>query len=119
MKIAAYTACNGREAHTCISSTTRSVIREIVSLEIDTPYTSAKCALISPVVNPRANNDNTTASTSFRRRCRFLTMTGSNVPSRSRGTSITTSPAAGVVTVLARVPLRELALFLPSAACLS
>ena len=48
MKIAAYTACNGREAHTCISSTTRSVIREIVSLEIDTPYTSAKCALRFP-----------------------------------------------------------------------
>ena len=103
------------------------MIREIVSLEMLTPYTApasgrypqAKCALISPVVRPRANNDKTTASTSFRRRCRFLTMTGSNVPSRSRGTSITTSPAAGVVTVLARVPLRELALFLPSAACLS
>ena len=99
MKIAAYTACNGREDHACISSTTLSVIRETVSLLIDAPYTSAKWALISPVVSPFANNEIATASTSLSRRCRFLTMTGSNVPARSRGTSMVTSPAATVRTV--------------------
>ena len=67
-------------------STTVSVIREIVSLEIDAPYTSAKCAEISPVVNPLAYNEIATASTSFSRRCRFLTITGAKVPARSRGT---------------------------------
>lgn len=40
------------------------------------------------------------------RRCRFLTMTGVKVPSRSRGTSICTCPLASVNTVLGRVPLR-------------
>ena len=84
----------------CISSITRSVIRETVSLDTDAPYTSAKCALISPVVRPFAYNDSTTASTSVSRRCRFVTITGSNVPSRSRGTSISTWPALSVSTVL-------------------
>ena len=54
MNTAAYTPCNGREAHACMSSTTFSVIRETVSLDTRAPYTSAKCAAISPVVNPRA-----------------------------------------------------------------
>jgi hypothetical protein len=35
------------------------VIREMVSLLTRAPYTSAKCAAISPVVNPRADSDNT------------------------------------------------------------
>ena len=39
MKIAAYTPSNGRDVHACISSTTRSVIRETVSLEMLAPYT--------------------------------------------------------------------------------
>ena len=120
MKIAAYTPCNGREAHACISSTTLSVIREIVSLEIDAPYTSAKCALISPVVNPLAYKEIAIASTSLRRRCRFFTITGSNVAARSRGTSISTFPAASVRTVLGRVPLRMLPPGPPAGAwCLS
>jgi hypothetical protein len=108
MKIAAYTPCNGRAHHACISSTTRSVIRLIVSLEMLAPYTSAKCELISPVVRPFAYSEIATASTSDSRRWRFLTITGSNDPARSRGTSICTSPAASVSTVLPRVPLRML-----------
>lgn len=82
MKIAAYTACSGRADQPCISSTTWSVIREIVSFEIEAPYTSAKCALTCPVVEPLAYNEIATASTSLRRRCRFLTTTGLNVPAR-------------------------------------
>ena len=39
----------------------RSVIRETVSLDTDAPYTSAKCALISPVVRPLAYSDSTTS----------------------------------------------------------
>ena len=67
-----------------------------------------KWALISPVVNPLAYNDKTISSTPVNRRCRFLTITGSKVPSRSRGTSIATCPVASVNTVLGRVPLRTL-----------
>lgn len=89
-----------------ISSRTLSVILEIVSLEMEAPYTSWKCAEISPVVKLLANGLIATASVS--RRCRFLTITGSKVPDRSLGTEIVTSPAASVSTVLARVPLRTL-----------
>ena len=108
MKMAAYTGCSGREDQAAISSSTLSVILETVSLLMEAPYTSWKCALISPVVRPLANRLIATASTSERRRCRFLTITGSNVPARSRGTAIVTSPAASVSTVLGRVPLRML-----------
>ena len=52
-----------------MSSTTRSVIRETVSLDTEAPYTSAKWALISPVVSPLAYNEIATASTSDSRRC--------------------------------------------------
>ena len=47
---------------------------------------------ISPVVSPFAYSDKTISSTPPSRRCRFLTICGSNVPSRSRGTSIPTWP---------------------------
>ena len=67
---------------------------------------SAKCAEISPVVRPLAYNDNTTSFTSPRRRCRLLTICGVNVPSRSRGTSISISPTASEITVFGRVPFR-------------
>jgi hypothetical protein len=106
MKIAAYTWSSGLEDHSFISSTTRSVIRLIVSFETDAPYISWKCTLISPVVKPFAYRESTTSSTSFKRRCRFLTITGSNEASRSRGTVISTGPTASVVTVLLVVPLR-------------
>lgn len=93
-----------------ISSRTLSVIRLTVSLEIEAPYTSWKWAEISPVVRPLANRMIATASTSERRRCRFLTITGSKVPARSRGTAMVTYPAASVRTVLGLVPLRMLPL---------
>ena len=54
MKIAAYTPCSGLLDQACMSSITLSVIRETVSFETSAPYTSAKCAEISPVVRPRA-----------------------------------------------------------------
>ena len=60
------------------------------------------------MVNPLAYNEIAIASTSLKRRCRFATITGAKVPARSRGTSITTSPAASVSTVLGRAPLRTL-----------
>lgn len=41
--------------HCCISSMPRSVIRLTVSFDTLAPYTSAKCAQISPVVKPREN----------------------------------------------------------------
>ena len=73
---------------------TASVIREIVSRETSAPYTSAKCAAISPVVSPFAASEITSSSTPANRRCRFATIFGSNEPSRSRGTSISTSPTS-------------------------
>ena len=42
MKIAAYTCCSGRLDQVVMSSMTLSVIRLIVSLLTDAPYTSAK-----------------------------------------------------------------------------
>ena len=56
----------------------------------------------------------TISSTPFRRRCRFLTICGSNVPSRSRGTSSPTWPVPPVSTVLGRVPLRTFPAWLPA-----
>ena len=61
------------------------------------------------MVRPLAYRDSTTSSTPGSRRCRFLTTTGSNEPSRSRGTSILTGPTESVTTVLAVVPLRVFA----------
>lgn len=90
----------------------------MVSLDTFAPYTSAKCAAISPVVNPRAVSDNTIASIPSSRRCRLRTICGSKLPSRSRGTSISTGPTS-VSTVLIRVPLRELPRLRPIGSCLS
>jgi hypothetical protein len=73
---------------------------------------------MSPVVNPRAYNDKTISSMLDNRRCRLATITGSKLPSRSRGTSTATSPES-VNTVLARFPLRELPRFRPTGSCLS
>lgn len=50
--------------------------------------------------------------------CRLATIFGSKLPSRSRGTSISTEPTS-VSTVLERVPLRELPPLRPRASCLS
>src|SRR5919205_799174 len=58
-----------------------------------------------PSSRPFAYNDNTTSSTSPKRRCRFFTIAGLNVPCRSRGTAISTSPTASESTVFDRQPL--------------
>ena len=84
----------------------------MVSLDTLAPYTSSKWAAISPVVNPRADSDNTIWSIPSRRRFRFGTITGVNEPSRSRGTSISTGPIS-VNTVFDREPLR---MFIPRGA---
>jgi hypothetical protein len=94
------------------------VILETCSRDIDVPYTSARCAWTSPVVSPFAVSEITISSTPPRRRCRLRTNCGSNVPARSRGTSISTGPTS-VITVLARVPLRELSPLRPAESCLS
>ncbi len=75
-------------------------------------------AWTSPVVRPFAASEMTISSTPDRRFCRFLTIFGSKLPSRSRGTAISTGPTS-VSTVLARVPLRELPPFFPAGSCLS
>jgi hypothetical protein len=51
------------------------------------------------------------------RRCRLATILGSKLPSRSRGTVISTGPAS-VSTVLARLPLREFPPVRPAGSCL-
>jgi len=101
-----------------ISSTALPVIRLMMSLPAFAPYTSSKRAAISPVVSPRAVSDSTIWPMPSRRRCRLRTMAGSNVPSRPRGTSISTGPIS-LSAVLARVPLRELPPLRPAGSCLS
>ena len=92
---------------------TLAVILEMVSWLTEAPYTSPKWALISPVVGPLADSDRTSSSPPSSRRWRLCTITGSNVLSRSRGTSIVTGPIC-VRTVLGRVPLREFSPFRPA-----
>lgn len=79
----------------------------MVVLDNCDPYTSARCAAMSPGVIPRADRDNTMSSIDPSRRRRFATILASTVPARSRGTSTGTGPAV-VTTVFARVPLRAL-----------
>ena len=118
MKMTGYTRSRGRLAHSAMSATTLSVIREIVSLLTFAPYTSAKCATISPVVSPLAVSDNTIWSIPVSRRCRLRTICGVNEASVSRGTSICTGPIS-VNTVLERVPFLELPPSRPAGSCLS
>lgn len=61
------------------------------------------------MVTPFAYNDSTISSTPVNRRCRFFTIWGSKLPSRSRGTSIGTGPVVSVNTVFDLVPLRTFA----------
>ncbi len=117
MKITGYTESNGRDCHSAMPSITRSVIVEMVCLDTLAPYTSARCAQISPCVNPLADNEITRSSSPVSRRCRFLTSCGSKLPSRSRGTSMDTGPAS-VKTVLPRLPFRELPPSRPAGSCL-
>ncbi len=67
------------------------------------------------VVRPLAYRAITMSSNSVNRRVPLGTVTGANVPARSRGTAICAGPAA-VCTVLAVDPFRELPLPRPSAA---
>ena len=91
----------------------------IVVFDTSEPYTSAKCAEMSPCVIPRADSDKTMSSIEPSLRCRLRTTTGSNEPLRSRGTSTSTGPAF-VRTVLERVPMRALPPAAPSVrSCLS
>ncbi len=106
MNITGYTESSGRACQSAISSTILSVILEMVSFETLAPYTSARWALTSPVVIPFAVNDSTIWSTPFNRRWRFFTITGSKLPSRSRGTLTSTGPIF-VVTVFDLAPLRS------------
>lgn len=99
-------------------SITLSVIVVMVCLETSAPYTSARCADISPWVSPFADSESTIPSTPVRRGCRFLTIGGSKVPAVSRGTFTSTGPTS-VSTVFERVPFRLLPLFLPVASCFS
>jgi hypothetical protein len=92
----------------------------MVSLLTLAPYTSAKCAAISPVVNPRADSDSTIPSTPSRRRARLRTMAGSKVPSRSRGTSMSTGPiwsqhrlGAGAVAGVTAIAAHRVVLVIP------
>ena len=80
---------------------TRSVIAVIVCLDTSAPYTSARCAAISPCVSPFADREITISSTPVSRRCLLATIFGSKLDSRSRGTEISTGPAS-VSTVFAR-----------------
>jgi hypothetical protein len=59
------------------------------------------------------------SSTPPGRRCRFFTICGSNVPSRSRGTSTWTCPVPSVSTFFGRDPLRTLPPSLPAGAFFS
>jgi hypothetical protein len=99
-------------------SITRSVIAVIRSLDTSAPYTSARCAQISPWVRPLADSDTTRSSMPPSRRARLGTITGAKLPSRSRGTAMSTGPTS-VSSVLARRPLRELPPSRPAGSCLS
>jgi hypothetical protein len=88
---------------------TRSVIVVMVCFDTSAPYTSARCAAISPCVSPFADREITMSSMPVSRRCLLATIFGSKLDSRSRGTDSSTGPAS-VSTVLPRCPLRE---FLP------
>ena len=99
-------------------SITRSVMAVIVCLETSAPYTSSRCALISPWVSPFADREITMSSTPVSRRCLLATIFGSKLESRSRGTEISTGPVS-VITVLALRPLREFPPSRPSGSCLA
>ena len=118
MKITAYTGSNGRLCQSARPSITRSVIAVIVCLETSAPYTSSRCALISPWVSPFADREITMSSTPVSRRCLLATIFGSKLESRSRGTEISTGPVS-VITVLALRPLREFPPSRPSGSCLA
>ena len=66
------------------------IVLSLYAKGLTTGEISAHFAEISPVVRPLAYSDSTISSTPLSRRCRFFTICGTNVPARSRGTSIST-----------------------------
>ena len=76
-------------------SITRSVIAVMVCLDTSAPYTSARCAAISPWVSPLADREITRSSTPVSRRCLLATIFGSKLESRSRGTRNLHRPGLG------------------------
>lgn len=105
-KIAAYTSPRRRADHSFNSSMTLSMIRNVVSFEIDARQICTKCAPISPAVSRFAYSDSETSSTLFGCHRHFFTVYGSNVPSRRLGASIVTIRVASVDTFLGRVEPR-------------
>ncbi|SFP73160.1 hypothetical protein SAMN05421854_106420 [Amycolatopsis rubida] len=70
------------------------------------------------MVNPLAAKEITISSTPVKHFCRFATIFGSKLASRSRGTSTFTGPTS-VRTVLERAPFRQLPVPRPAGSCLS
>lgn len=99
---AGWTRSSGQDCHSVMPSLTESVIVEIVCFDSEAPWTSARCAEISPCVSPFPDSKSTISSTPVSRRCRFLTRGGSKLPTVSRGTAISREdgrqgpPAGGV-----------------------
>jgi hypothetical protein len=62
--------------------------------ETSAPKTPARCAAISPCVSPFADREITISPAPVSRRCRFATIFGSKVDSRSRGTLMSTGPVS-------------------------
>ena len=77
----------------------------IRSGETSVPYISARNPWISRTVIPRAYSARILSSKPVNRRSCLAISRGSNVPSRSRGTSIGNGPSS-VSTVLLPVPFR-------------
>jgi hypothetical protein len=82
------------------------VTLETSSRDTSAPYTSARCAWISPVVRPLAYSDKIAVPDPPTRRTCLGTTSGSKLLARSRGTAIRTGPAP-VCTVFALCPFRE------------
>jgi hypothetical protein len=104
----AYTGSSGRLCQAFTSSSTAPVIRETVSAGSPVPYTCRRWCRMSRTLIPCAYREMIMSSRPPETRSdRLGTSRGSNMPARSRGTSIPTGPIP-VCTFLLIVPLREL-----------
>src|ERR1700677_5061907 len=103
MKITGYTTSKGRDCHSAMPSITRSVIVEMVCLDTFAPYTSARCAQISPWVKPLADNEITRSSSPVSRRWRFLTCFRQDGFAALAVAGIAAVAAGGVVLAVAQV----------------
>ena len=96
---------NGRVCQALTSSSTASVILEIMSWDSSVP-TSGQVCWMSRTVIPPAYSDRIISSSPPARRAPLGTSRGSNVPARSRGVSNGTAPIS-VARVFGVEPLRE------------